>query len=258
MDRPWTASAAVRLAAILATAIALDGGAVAAGGPGASAPPIATDAIEVQGTITYRGPRPAAIAVPDAGRERTLVEVNPRNHGLKDAVVWLEGVPADAKGPIRARSPAVMDQEDFFFIPHVLAIQAGQEVLFRNSDAPNHAIQASAAEPRNSFNIVTPPGGQYARRFVTATRPIAIGCPIHAGMAAWVYVFDHRHFTVTDESGRFRLPGVPPGRFILRAQHIDGGLEWRQPVTIGAPGPVDVSFEMSAAVHDARRAPTRK
>ena len=36
--------------------------------------------IEIRGTITYRGPRPAPVPVPDAARERALVEVNSRNH----------------------------------------------------------------------------------------------------------------------------------------------------------------------------------
>ena len=82
----------------------------AAGGAG--------EAGRVAGVVTYDGPRPKPVPVVEAGTVRQLVEVDPKTKGLKDAVVWLEGVPAPQKRPV-PKDPAVMDQQNFFFVPHV-------------------------------------------------------------------------------------------------------------------------------------------
>ena len=38
-------------------------------------------------------------------------------------------------------------------------------------------------------------------------------------MNAWVAVFDHPLFSVTDGGGRFTIAGVPPGTYTLVAWH---------------------------------------
>ena len=72
---------------------------------------------------------------------------------------------------------------------------------------------------------------------------MAIGCPIHASMAAWVYVFEHPYHAVTDEHGRFRLPPVPPGRYTLRVHHADGGLRGRREVVVRSGELVQLQIE---------------
>src|SRR5262245_33559458 len=115
--------------------------------------------VSIEGTVTYTGPLPRPIAVIEAQAERHLVERDAKTKGLKDAVVWIEG----AKAPARRddRKPAIMDQLNFFFTPHVLAVEAGQEVKFFNSDGANHGVRADSKAPQNCFNIITPPGNGY-------------------------------------------------------------------------------------------------
>jgi hypothetical protein len=38
-------------------------------------------------------------------------------------------------------------------------------------------------------------------------------------MAAWVGVFDHPFFAVTDEKGRFEIQGLPPGKYTVAVWH---------------------------------------
>jgi plastocyanin len=163
------------------------------------------------------------------------MEIDPKMKGLKDAVVWLQGIP-EPKGAHQRLTDKllVMDQQNFFFVPHVLAVTSGQAVEFRNSDVANHGVRASSLEPRNQFNVMIPFGGRYRHRFMTSKYPVAIGCPIHTAMAAWVFVFDHRFHAVTDKAGRFTLPPVPPGRYTLRVHHPDGGLRKTQPIAVSA------------------------
>ncbi len=190
--------------------------------------------VRVEGVVTYDGRLPEPIPVSEAGKFRQPIEVDPKTRGLRDAVVWLDGVPEPRGDQDVARKPIVMDQQNFFFLPHVLAVRSGQVVEFRNSDVANHGVRASSLEPRNQFNVMIPFGGHYRHRFVTSKHPVAIGCPIHSAMAAWILVFNHRHYAVTDKEGRFTLPPVPPGRYTLHVHHPDGGLVKREPIVLKA------------------------
>jgi plastocyanin len=206
-----------------------------------TAPP-SIDAARVEGLVTYDGPLPAPIPVAEAASVRHPVEVDPTTKGLKEAVVWLEGAPAQAEPAARKR-PVQMDQRNFVFTPHVLSIDAGQEVEFLNSDVANHGVMAIAPEPGNCFNVSMALGGGYKHRFVASARPVAIGCPVHVSMAAWIYVFAHPYHAVTDELGRFRLPDVPPGRYLLHVRHADGGMRTQRPVVAGAGETVRLRIE---------------
>ncbi len=189
---------------------------------------------EFRGTVTYTGPLLKPIEVPEAGSKRDPIEVDRATKGLKDAVVWIEGVAAAGRVVDAAeRKPVVMDQINFAFAPHVLSIDAGTPVEFTNSDSANHGVTASSLEGRNGFNVVTPAGGRYTHRFVASKHPVAIGCPFHASMAASLYVFDHPYHAVTGAKGRFRILGVPPGRYTLHVRHRDGGMTRRMEIVVG-------------------------
>jgi plastocyanin len=196
-------------------------------------------AARVEGVVTYDGPLPPPIPVAEAASVRHPVEVDPTTRGLKEAVVWLEGVPAPAPDPDRTepavrKRPVPMDQRNFFFIPHVLSIDSGQQVEFLNSDVANHGVTAASSEPGNCFNVSMALGESYQHRFVASAHPVAIGCPVHVSMAAWIYVFAHPYHAVTDDEGRFRLPPVPPGRYTLEVRHADGGMRTQAPVDASA------------------------
>jgi plastocyanin len=203
------------------------------------------DAVAIEGMVTYDGPVPTPILVSEAGTVRHLVEVEPETKRLKDAVVWLEGVPEpDRPGDEAQEEAVVMDQQNYFFVPHVLAVEAGRKVVFRNGDGANHGVIASSLEPKNRFSVVTPPGGSSGHRFMASKDPVAIGCPIHVAMAAWIYVFDHPYFAVADERGEFRLPPVPPGQYTLQVRHPNGGMRTEREVVVrpGKPSHLKVEF----------------
>ncbi|GIW88994.1 MAG: hypothetical protein KatS3mg108_3318 [Isosphaeraceae bacterium] len=197
----------------------------------------------VRGRVVYDGPIPKPVANPESGIPRAIVTVDGEG-GLSEAVVWLDGVAETTERPQGPIPPAVMDQVDFAFVPHVLAVEAGREVEFRNSDLANHGVRAVSLEPANEFQVTTPPGGTYRHRFVASRFPVAIGCPLHPAMAAWVFVFKHPFHAVTDESGRFRIEGVPPGRYRLEVRHPSGGMRSAREVEVTADGgdPIRVEF----------------
>ena len=88
----WSSSnLLVVLLTILVTLIPADDG-------GADSTP-SDETVRVEGVVTYDGRLPEPIPVAEAGTSRQLMEVDPKTKGLKDAVVWLEGVPEPAATP---------------------------------------------------------------------------------------------------------------------------------------------------------------
>ena len=141
------------------------------------------------------------------------------------------------KGPDAAREPqtATIDQKDFQFTPETIAIRAGDQVKFINSDPQVHNVQTSHA--RQSFNVNMQPDGEHVERFRSAggiRQPYRIGCVFHGAMQAWVYVFDHPWFQVTVADGTFRLNDVPPGDYRLEVAHPAGNLLASQDITVKA------------------------
>jgi plastocyanin len=128
------------------------------------------------------------------------------------SVVYLETAPRAAFDPSEEQH-ARMDQRHENFVPHVLPIVAGTTVDFPNDDSTYHSV-FSLSKPR-PFNL-----GRYAAgrsKSVRFDEPgiIRVFCDIHSHMNAFILVFTHRYFTVTDEDGRYRLGNVPAGSYTL-------------------------------------------
>jgi hypothetical protein len=60
-------------------------------------------------------------------------------------------------------------------------------------------------------------------------------------MNAFILVFSHPFFAVTDDEGRYRLDGVPPGTYSVAAWTERGALDAR-PVTVPAGGVATLDF----------------
>jgi len=69
----------------------------------------------------------------------------------------------------------------------------------------------------------------------------------HTIVSGWIYVFDHPHFAVTDEHGRFRIRGVPPGRYklIVRQPDIRYGSEREVTVSVEQAVKLEIKIQES-------------
>jgi plastocyanin len=154
------------------------------------------------------------------------------------SVVYLETAPQPAfETPAPGR--AVLDQRNETFVPGVLAITAGSTVEFPNSDRVYHNV-FSLSKPRR-FDLGRYPRGQ--SRSVVFDRPgvVRVFCEIHSHMSAWILVFAHRFFALTDAEGRYRLEGVPPGGYTL-ALWWDGAVRARREVRVEPAGTAEQDF----------------
>ncbi len=130
------------------------------------------------------------------------------------SVVYLAAAPRGAFEPIEA-GRAVMDQRNETFVPHVLAITTGTKVDFPNSDRIYHNVFSLSKAAQ--FDL-----GRYATgrsKSVRFDQPgiVRVFCEIHSHMNAFILVFSHPFFAMTDTEGRYRIEDVPPGSYNLIA-----------------------------------------
>lgn len=171
-----------------------------------------------------------------------------RNTGeLAEAVVCLSSKTLAKLRPRDEPSEFEMDQKDYRFVPETMAIRAGDRIRFTNGDPAAHNV--FTGDGSDPFNVTMGLDGSYVQAFRRAggiRKPIRIGCTFHSTMQAWIYVFDHPFYAVTDKDGRFQFEGVPPGEYTLDVLHPAGGLAWSTPVTVA---------EGDVIVHDVRLSP---
>lgn len=158
----------------------------------------------------------------------------------RTAVVFLDTVPRQAFEDL-PRPRARMDQRREQFVPRVLAITVGTVVDFPNNDQPFHNVLSLA--PGNAFDLGRYPRGQ--SRAVKFDTPgiVPVVCDIHAHMSAWVLVFSHPYFAVTDAAGGYVLPAVPPGVHTVRVWSELGVADPKR-VTLGDASTVELDFRV--------------
>jgi hypothetical protein len=205
--------------------------------------------INVQGNMD--GPKCLAAAKGKLVYETWVV--NPKNKGVRWTFVWLAPEEAGAKLPIHPDlqkvpdKPEVMDQPCCMFEPHALGLRQGQELLVKNSANFAHNTRYNGHPAKNpGRSVLIPAGQELAIKELVADRfPVSVKCDLHPWMSAWVRVFDHPYFAVTDADGKFEIKNVPAGRYRLMVWHETGflgGAEGRKgmPITIEKDQVTDV------------------
>jgi plastocyanin len=216
------------------------------------------------GDLAANAEQPAAAAVVDTGRiegrviynrdssrpwrySRYYVK-NAKSGELAEAVVAIRGKGLSiAKSAVSAETK--IDQTNFQFQPETVAIRRGDSVTFTNSDRATHNVRSSGT--LTNFNLTMPVDGKgNTVRFDQAggiRRPVEVDCVFHGNMRAWIFVFDHPNFMLTQADGRYRLTDVPPGKYELEMAHPAGGLRWRKPIVVKPGETLRVDIQVSPA-----------
>ncbi len=73
---------------------------------------------------------------------------------------------------------------------------------------------------------------------------VRVFCDIHSHMSAFVLMFGHRYFALTDTDGTYRIDNVPPGTYNVAAWHEGDVRDTRTLVIPGQGGVVEQNFEV--------------
>ena len=131
---------------------------------------------------------------------------------LKNVLVWLKD--ATYEGEV-TKEAAVIDQKGCIYIPHVFAMQAGQELLIKNSDPTLHNIH-SMPKVNKEFNFAMPKVVKEKKStFEKSEDPFYIKCDVHPWMKSWALVSDHPYFAITDTNGSYLIDNIPAGTCLL-------------------------------------------
>lgn len=182
----------------------------------------------VHGRVTFTGEPPAARNVrmdADPYCDRS----NPGGEKISPVDVSADGGVAGALVRISAGLPeltyvvptdvVVLDQVSCNYRPRIAAMRVGQALEVRNSDSTLHNVHAMPEQSRG-FNLGMPTAGMTAtRKFSEPEVFVGIKCDVHPWMRAHVAVLDHPFFALTDSDGRYRIDGIPPGKYELEAIH---------------------------------------
>lgn len=180
-------------------------------------------------------PAPARAADSTASITGQIVTGVPKQRA--NVVVFLEKVAGSFRPPSR---PAAMDQKKITFVPHVLAIQKGQTVLFTNSDNVRHNIFTPDGD---KYNLGTWGQGETATHTFTSTGVYRQLCNVHPEMGGVIVVLDNPFFAVTGEDGKFTIPNVPPGKYTLKTWGEKLSDSSRE-VTVASGAPTNVQIKL--------------
>src|SRR5436853_1643780 len=205
----------------------------------------------VSGRVTYEG-TPAKQKPIDMSKEPSCAKryatppptetvVTGPNNALENVVVYISAGAPDEPPPSQA---AVLAQKGCRYLPHVLAFEVNQELKVTNSDQTSHNIHPLAKINRE-WNKSQPPGTPPIVEKYEKPEFISVKCNIHPWMHGYFAVLNTSHYAVSDGSGEFKLPNLPPGKYTLTAWHESYGTQ-TQEVTISGNETKTVNFTFAA------------
>lgn len=196
-------------------------------------------AVAVVAAASGAGQMSARAAV--SGRVTVLEQNNRAADDVGQAVVWLETA-RPAPAPVETVSVLATDKE---FRPRVVVVPVGSFVRFPNSDPFNHNV-FSRSEVAN-FDLGLYGRGEAKGQEMTRAGIVPVYCNVHARMSAFVVVRDNPYYTQPAANGAFRISGVPPGSYTLKAWHERAKEIVEQPVRVGAGGVADLQLALDAS-----------
>lgn len=200
----------------------------------------------ITGTVRAEGKPGVEAAAAGGGYESRKLKFAERINyaALQDFVVYIEG--SLGKPDTNAPAPTVVvdtrrsvSQKGAMFSPHVLPVLVGTAVEWPNHDEIFHNVfSVSEVKP---FDLGLYKHPEIKRVTFDKAGRVDAFCSIHSSMHCIVLVLENRFYSTTDGQGRYRIAGVPAGKYKLRAWHE------RLPsqvldVTVPEAGDVQVEF----------------
>lgn len=206
---------------------------------------------KIAGIIEFDGAFPAdsviQLTADQAGCGQSVVDrrVDRTGKRVAGAAVWLTDIREGRAIPLERRF--VLENEDCVIVPRVQTVVAGGTLNMVSADVVMHRnkiIDVATGEvvgiaPFNDNGQVVPFDG-----LLKKTAQLEVVDELHPWSKAHLIVLDHPYHAVSGKSGDFRIDGIPPGTYHLRAWHPALGLV-DETVTVSAGGQTNLALKLA-------------
>jgi Carboxypeptidase regulatory-like domain len=153
---------------------------------------------------------------------------------LANTLVWIANVKTGKPLPMEKR--ADLSSENCLLDPRVQAVVVGTTLNVINDDKALHRLVFTKLGTHDTLTV-TPffNAGQMvaSERLAKAPGIVEVRCAQHPATRAYIAVFDHPYFAVTEKDGSFKIDSLPPGNYRM--------MVWRE----GAAKPVEQQIQIT-------------
>ena len=171
-----------------------------------------------------------------------------KNQRLQNAFIYVKDSESLKSYRFEITETEVMlDRKNCRFLPLALGMRAGQRLSIVNSDPTVHNTHPTPKlNPEWNYSLA-PGSSPLSKTFSRPEQFIPVKCNQHPWEKAYVGVFDHPFFAVSDAFGNFEIRGLPPGTYKLAAWHKELG-EQESEITVagGENRKIDFTFDSPA------------
>jgi hypothetical protein len=181
----------------------------------------------IVGTISFVGTPPKPLLI-DTSADYVCEELNPdqttdwvlvRDQKLANVVIYLRSESLNLYSFEAPLPDVTLEHKGCRYVPHVLGMQTQQTLKVLNSDPTTHSTHPT---PKNNLEWNQTQSAGAAPLEHSFTRPelfIPIKDNHHPWEKAYVGVFSHPFFSVSNTDGTYKISGVPPGQYAVVAWH---------------------------------------
>jgi hypothetical protein len=136
-----------------------------------------------------------------------------RDGGLANVVLFARNKNLEVHPDYAASAdkPALLDNLECHFVPHVLAVRTSQPLQIKNSDSVGHNTNIAFAT-NAPFNGIISSGTTAEQKLTSAEpAPATVVCNIHPWMKGYVVVQASPYMAISGKDGAFEIKNAPAG-----------------------------------------------
>ena len=184
-------------------------------------------------------------------REVVWVDVN--EGALRGAFVFIDKIAEGKKWQEPEGGNYMILQEGCRFRPWAQIVKPGpivirnadQDVLHNINTREMIGVEKGRVVKRTMFNFGQPEPGDIEKPIKPRRSPyIAMNCEAHNFMFGFMLAPKHPYAVVVNEDGSYKLDGVPPGTYTVKAWHPRFGVK-KTELTVTEGGTVEADFTFS-------------